>query len=205
MGAEHTGGVARLLIARHGETDWNKQLRFQGHADPPLNETGRRQAAELAARLAREPIDAIWASPLQRARETAEIVAEPHGLAVELEPGLMEVDVGSWSGKTRAELEELYPDAFRRWVEVDGGWDPGWQDGETYEQMAERVRAAVERIAAQHADQTVLLVAHGGTVRALQSIALGLSFTDARRSGIRLRNCGLFEADLGAGRFARID
>ena len=72
--------MTTILLARHGETDWNRENRFQGHADPPLNETGRAQAAELAAALIAEPLAAVYSSPLRRAFETAQILAAPHGL-----------------------------------------------------------------------------------------------------------------------------
>ncbi len=193
--------MTTILLARHGETDWNREMRFQGHSDPPLNETGRAQARALAERLAAEKLDAVYSSPLQRARETAEIVAAPHGLPVQVEPGLMEVDVGSWSGLTRAELEEHDREALRSWL--DHG--PGWTGGETYEQMAERVVHALERIEAEHPDGRVLLVTHGGSLRAVQAHALGISFEDARRSGVPTHNCGLFECVLGSRTFRRLD
>ncbi|HEU0337127.1 MAG TPA: histidine phosphatase family protein, partial [Gaiellaceae bacterium] len=101
--------MATVLLARHGETDWNREGRFQGHADPPLNDLGRAQARELADRLAREPLAAVYASPLRRAYETAEIVAATHDLPLRSVAGLREVDVGSWSGLTRSEIEARFP------------------------------------------------------------------------------------------------
>ena len=86
-----------ILIARHGETDWNREHRWQGHADPPLNEAGRRQALELAARLRATPPGAVYSSDLSRAQETAAIVAAAFGLELNVEPRLREVDVGEWS------------------------------------------------------------------------------------------------------------
>jgi broad specificity phosphatase PhoE len=143
-----------LLLARHGETDWNRENRWQGWADPPLNETGRAQARALAEQLRDTPFDAVYSSDLRRAHETAEIVAAPHGVPVMPDPGLREIDVGSWSGLTHAEIEERYPDGKR-------------PDGETREQHAERVLEAVERIARANPERRILLVTHGGTMRAL--------------------------------------
>src|SRR3954452_24611267 len=89
-----------LLLVRHGETDWNAEGRLQGHTDRPLNEYGRRQAKELAARLAGGHVDAIYASDLSRARETAEIVGERLGLTVVIDPDLRETNWGTWEGLT---------------------------------------------------------------------------------------------------------
>src|SRR5581483_3361612 len=113
------GSVTTILLARHGETDWNRDQRFQGHGDPPLNDHGREQARNLAVRFAAdpEPLAAIYASTLRRARETAKIVGEHLGLHVETHDGLREVDLGSWSGLTRAEVEHAFPEGFRRWLD----------------------------------------------------------------------------------------
>jgi broad specificity phosphatase PhoE len=145
--------VTIVLLARHGETDWNRDGRWQGWADPPLNDLGRRQAAELAARLRGTRLDAVYSSDLRRAHETAALVAAEHGLPVVADPELREIDVGSWSGLTRPEIDERF-----------GGVRP---DGETREQHAARVRAAAARIAAAHPGGRILLVTHGGTMRAL--------------------------------------
>jgi len=126
--------MTTLLVARHGETDWNREGRWQGWADPPLNDTGRGQARQLADELRGTGFDAVYASDLRRAFETAEILAAPHGVPVVADGGLREIDVGSWSGLTRAEIEARFPDGKR-------------PDGETHEQHGTRVRAAVIRIA----------------------------------------------------------
>ncbi len=169
--------MTTILLARHGESDWNRDRRWQGHADRPLTDLGREQARELADRLATTELDAVYSSDLERARATAAIVAELHGLPVRELSDLREVDVGSWSGLTRAEAEELFPAAFRRWTEGGEGWD----DGETYEQLSERVMRAVLEIAARHPDDRVLLVAHGGSIRAVHAAALGVDVHTYRR------------------------
>jgi broad specificity phosphatase PhoE len=169
--------VTTILLARHGESDWNHTKRWQGHADRPLTEKGRGQAQTLAAKLEDTEIDAVYSSDLQRARETAEIVAASKGLTVEVLPDLREVDVGSWSGLNRAEAEARFPDAYRRWV--DGG--EGWEDGETYEQLGARVLRAVHEIADRHSGQRVLAVAHGGSIRAIHAAAIGVDVHTYRR------------------------
>ena len=169
--------MTTILLARHGESDWNRAKRWQGHADRPLTDRGREQAHALADRLAETELDAIYSSDLQRARETAEIVARSQDLDVHLLPELREVDVGSWSGLTRAEAERRFPDAYRRWAE--GG--EGWGDGESYEQLSERVLRAIRMIAADHPGERILVVAHGGTIRAVHAGALGVDVHTYRR------------------------
>ena len=166
-----------LLLARHGESDWNAQARWQGHADRPLTERGRRQADALAERLADIALDAVYSSDLRRASETAAVVAARQGLGVEVMPELREVDVGSWCGLTREEAEERFPEGFERWR----GGETGWDDGETYEEMSERVLAAVRRIADAHPDGRVLVVAHGGPIRAIHASALAVEVDAYRR------------------------
>ena len=106
-------GVTTILIARHGQSDWNHEKRWQGHADRPLTERGREQAQALADRLAHIELDAVYSSDLKRARDTAAAVAKSQGLELQQLPDLREVDVGSWSGLTRAEAEERFLKASR--------------------------------------------------------------------------------------------
>ena len=160
--------TTRILLARHGETEWNRLGRWQGHADPPLNDTGRQQAETLAAQLDDDGISSVYSSDLRRASETAGIVAERLGLPVTEDPALREIDVGSWSGLTREEVRERYPEGFARWLAGDIG-----HDGETREQLEDRVVGAVERIAQAHPDEHVLVVTHGGAIRALRRHAAG--------------------------------
>jgi broad specificity phosphatase PhoE len=169
--------VTTILIARHGQSDWNQEKRWQGHADRPLTERGREQAQALADRLAHIELDAVYSSDLQRARDTAAVVAESQGLELRQLPELREVDVGSWSGLTRAEAEERFPEGFTRWRD---GY-PGWEDGETYEAMTDRVLRAVDEIAAEHEGGRVLVVSHGGPIRAMHAAALGLDVHAYRR------------------------
>lgn len=193
--------MTTVYLARHGQSDWNAAGRWQGHADRPLTELGRRQAAELEQALAGVPLDAVYSSDLLRARETAEAVAAPRGLTVTTLAELREVDVGSWSGLTRAEAKERFPQGFRRWT--DGLH--GWEDGEQYERMAERVVAVVRRIAVEHEGGTVLVVAHGGPIRALHAAARGLDVSEHRRLQAVEPNARLSRLTVGDGTFARAD
>jgi broad specificity phosphatase PhoE len=169
--------VTTVYLARHGESDWNAANRFQGHSDRPLTDEGRRQAEALAELVATENVDAIYSSPLIRALETARIVAVRTGLEVIEVDGLREVNTGSWSGLSREEVRERFPEGFERWV--SGG--SGWEDGETYEEMAERTLEAVSRIAEAHPGGRVLVVSHGGPIRAIQAAANGMDIHEYRR------------------------
>jgi probable phosphoglycerate mutase len=191
--------VTTILLARHGETDWNSERRWQGHADQPLNDVGRAQARELADTLADRSIDVIYSSDLARAHDTALIVADRLGLPVEVDRGLREVDVGDWSGRVHTEIEGLDPEGYRRWQE--GG--KGWSGGESYEEMGERVVAAVLRLAARHPGQTVLIVTHGGSIRACRATAAGLDYAASRVQAIgTMANCEVAELHVADGRLA---
>ena len=186
--------MTTLLLTRHGETDWNRELRFQGHADPPLNALGRRQAEELADRLATERLAAIYSSDLRRAHETARIVGRRLGLDVTVVPRLREIDVGSWSGLTRDEIAEQFPDGFSRWLEGEEG-----HDGESRAELATRVLDSARRIASAHPGEKVLLVSHGGPLRAL------LSHAEGGRSTRRLDNCAVCRIAVEGGAFRPVD
>lgn len=192
--------MTTFLLVRHGETDWNRESRFQGHADPPLNARGREQARALAETLAGEPIVAAYASPLRRALETAEIVAQRLAVPVETDEGLREVDVGEWQGLTRSEIEQRFPEAYASWID----YGPGWESGETYEAMGARVVAALRRLAARHGDDTVLVVTHGGPVRAAEAHASKISHAEARRVGRILGNCDVARIAVRDGELRRL-
>jgi broad specificity phosphatase PhoE len=193
--------MTELLLVRHGETDWNRDQRFQGHADPPLNETGRAQARALADDLAAERIDAIYTSDLARARETAELIAERAGVPFVLEPQLREVDVGEWQGLTRLEIAERFPAGMRNWNERGHGWERG----ETYEQLTERVLEALERIVRRHPGERVVVVGHGGTIRAVRAHVDDSTVIEHRRLLPPALNCEVFRIGAENGTLRRID
>ena len=170
--------MTTILLARHGESDWNREHRWQGHTDRPLTELGRAQAAALADRLAGVQLAAIYASDLSRARDTAQAVARRQGMEVITRADLREVDVGSWSGLTRDDVEVTDPAGIRRWLEGARGWE----GGESYEEMAARVIHAIGEIAAAHPRERVLVVSHGGGIRAVHARALGVELHAYRRS-----------------------
>lgn len=192
--------MATILLARHGESDWNRERRWQGHADRPLTARGREQASALAERLAQIDLDAVYASDLRRARDTASTVAAGQALEVRVRRALREVDVGAWSGLTRAEVAERFPEAFRQW---EGGY-PGWDDGETYDAMRERVVSEILRIAGAHDAGCVLVVSHGGPIRAVHAAALGLDVHVYRRLRPVEPNARLSGVCVEAGRLTEL-
>ena len=185
-----------LVLVRHGETDWNRDQRFQGHADPPLNENGRRQALTLASELGGEPFVAAYASPLRRAYETGRILADALGLELTTDDRLEEVDVGSWSGLTRSDVEARFPDGFRRWLAHGHGWD----DGESYDELGARVVSGLTAIANAHPAGSVLVVTHGGPIRSALASARDIPFGEARDTIEVIGNCAVVRlAAHGAG------
>jgi broad specificity phosphatase PhoE len=179
----------KILFARHGETDWNRERRVQGHTDRPLNETGREQAAALADELESVRVDAVYASDLARAQETAQIVAERLGLPITTLSELREKHFGTWEGLTDEEVLVRFPHARERGP---------WGDGETSEAMSERVVTAVRRIAREHPDGQVLVVSHGGPLRAL------LRHCAVEANG-HVPNCHVLRLEVEDGVFRPVD
>ena len=163
--------ATRLIAIRHGETAWNVDTRIQGHLDIPLNDTGLWQARQVARALAGEPLNAIYASDLQRAHTTARAIAETTGAALVPEPGLRERSFGALEGRTFAEIEAELPEQARRWRQRDPHFAP--EGGETLVQLRERIAATTHRLAAQHTGGLVVLVAHGGVLDVLYRLATG--------------------------------
>jgi probable phosphoglycerate mutase len=161
--------TTRLIAIRHGETAWNVDTRIQGQLDIGLNERGQWQARQAARALAEEPIAAIYSSDLSRAFDTARAI----GAAVGLDPtpfiGLRERAFGIFEGRTWAEIETQWPEDTRRWREREPGWAPA--QGETLEQVRDRVAAATEELAQRHRGEQIVLVAHGGVMDALYRLA----------------------------------
>jgi broad specificity phosphatase PhoE len=179
--------MTRILFARHGETDWNREGRWQGHSDRPLNAAGRAQAEALARRLAMERIDALYTSDLLRASQTADVVARATGLEPIATPGLREVDVGELAGLDRADAAQRYPDWYTRWR--DGAVE-SYPGGERFCDLRDRALAALDRIADRHAGGTAVAVCHNGIVHALVLHVLGLEAHHRRRIAAGA-NCSL--------------
>lgn len=150
----------RICLARHGETDWNNDGILQGWIDVPVNRRGRDQAREMAQRLRDESLDLIWSSPLARANETAEIIANELDLPPpNTHPGLMERNFGMIQGVPKAELMELNPVLYQQIAARNAG--AHFEDGETMDEFADRVENALRDIAAVHPGRRVLVITHG--------------------------------------------
>jgi probable phosphoglycerate mutase len=164
-GDEPLAQVTRILAIRHGETDWNAQQRLQGHADVPLNALGLAQAQRLVQALQAEPVRAIYSSDLSRASQTALPAAQALGLPIRLDPGLRERCFGAFEGHTYAQIESLWPADAQAWRRRDPEFAaPG---GESLTAFHGRCVGAVLNVAAAHAGQTIVVVAHGGVLDAL--------------------------------------
>ena len=191
--------MTRILLARHGETEWNAVRRVQGWTDIPLSERGLAQAEALADRLSLIPLAAVYSSDLSRAAQTAAPAAARQGLEVQAAPKLREKGFGDWEGLTQAELERDYPDLWRRY-HVARDLDALVPGGETWPQVQDRVAAALRRILAAHPgpEETVLLVGHGGSGRVVILDALQAPLPTLLR--LHLDNASLSRLDFrGAG------
>jgi broad specificity phosphatase PhoE len=183
--------VSRLLLARHGQSLSNAVRRFQGHQDVALSELGILQAGALATAVGRRPVVAVYTSPLQRARRTAEIVAAEAGLPVVCVDDLRELSLGEWEGSTVDEIRALPGDPYAQWVrDPVAGLPPG---GEPLEEVQRRVTRAMDEILAAHPGRAnrVLVVCHGGVISAYLAHCLGLPLSAIWR--MTLSNCSLSE------------
>jgi broad specificity phosphatase PhoE len=157
------------LLLRHGQTPMSVQKRYAGRSDIPLTDVGLQQAAAAAKRLASAGIDVIVASPLLRARQTAGEVATTTGAAVVTDDGFRETDFGAWEGLTFAEVRERWPAEVSAWL-ADPAVPP--PDGESFVEVSERVAGALQRVLADRAGQTVLIVSHVTPIKMLVTTAL---------------------------------
>lgn len=163
--------MTRVYLIRHGEAEGNLYRRVHGWYDGALTAAGRRQLACLADRFRTIPLDAVYASDLRRAQDTAKAVAEPKGLPVETEPALREMGLGVYEDMPFGELAYRHPEAQRRYLSYSPHFAP--QGGETFRQVAQRIAPAFFRLAAAHSGQTIALVSHNTAIRCLQSSLRG--------------------------------
>jgi broad specificity phosphatase PhoE len=168
----------RLILIRHGITDWNIQKRYQGQTDIPLNEQGKEQARQAAAELASTPIDTFYASDLKRALETAQIIAKDRNLEIKTNPKLRETHFGVWEGLTIADIKVKYPDLLEK-----ANSDPFntiFPTGESRGQMFARVGNELKEIAKAHPGETVAIASHEGSISAGICGLLNQSFIEMR-------------------------
>jgi broad specificity phosphatase PhoE len=179
-----------LYLVRHGATDNNRAdpPRLQGRrTDPPLSEEGHRQAVATGRFLSAVPIHAVYSSPLSRARQTAQAIAEPHGLEVRIVEALIEADVGLWEGRSWDEIERTDPEAYQAFMD-DAGVHP-YLGGETIRTVFERSSPALLKLMADNPGRRIVAVAHNVVNRAFLAHLLGM--TIARYRSVPQDNCGL--------------
>ena len=179
--------MTSILLVRHGETDWNKERRLQGHIDIPLNSQGVAQAALLGEALVQEKIAVVYSSDLSRAYDTANAIAHHHALPIFMDSTLRERHYGSVQGLTYEEIEERYPQNYAAWQSRDPDFQP--EGGESLRDFQTRVTSNIERIANQHVGQKILIVAHGGVLDCLYRAAQNIDL--AEKSKIDLLNTSL--------------
>lgn len=170
--------ATRIIAIRHGETDWNVQARIQGQLDIGLNDLGRQQAAQMAAALAMEGIDALYSSDLQRAHDTAQAIAARSGCPVVCDRGLRERAMGVFEGCTLAEIAQRWPGPNERWRQRDPAFAPA--GGESLQDFYERVVATAKRLASAHPGRSLAWVAHGGVLDSLYRAATGMALQPPR-------------------------
>lgn len=179
--------MTRVIFVRHGETSWNRAKRYQGHSDIPLNEKGLQQAKRVAERLGDETISAVYSSDLIRAVQTAEIIGKQHSLHAVALPELREVNFGLWEGLRYEEIMATWPEVLSA-IYSKPGVDriPG---GENFYEVKRRVTKGLSRCIADHNQETIVIVSHGGAIRILLCDALGLCIE--RMWSLRQGNTGI--------------
>jgi probable phosphoglycerate mutase len=163
----------RIVLVRHGQTAWNREVRFRGRADLALDDFGLKQAEATGRYLARRwPLDAVYASPMRRALQTAEAIAGAHGVTAQPFEGLLDIDFGAWQGHSPQEVAERYPDLLQAWWEAPHTVHvPG---GESLDDVRDRVVAGLRHVVKHHRGQTIALVGHTVVNRVLLCAVLGL-------------------------------
>lgn len=164
--------MGTIFIVRHGETDWNAQGRIQGHTDIGLSEQGAEQARRLSNRLASVPINAAYCSDLKRASETAKLALGERGVVPHETPLLREYHKGAFEGLTLPQIQAQFPNEYPKYLEKDLDYAP--EGGETVRTVSTRMEGILGEIKARHLDETVLVVGHGGSLRAAMVSLLGM-------------------------------
>ncbi len=182
MPTPHDSSATELILIRHGETDWNRELRFQGHIDVPLNDMGHEQARRLALRLAGETVQRLISSDLLRAQQTATPAAQQLKLDVVTTVTLREQHFGVVEGLRADEIQLQHPRAWEEWLQFRE--DHAMPEGESARDFHARIVAALGTIAAAHAGERVLVVTHGGVLDMVWRTAHGLSLSGPRQSDI---------------------
>ena len=178
--------MTEIILARHGETEWNVEEIFRGRIDIELNETGIKQAKLLAEYLSGLKIDAIYSSPLKRASKTAEIIADYHKLDIEITPGLMDFNYGKWQGLPHQEVKDKYKELHNEWI--SSPQRVKIPAGESLDEVRERAKGMVNDVITKYKG-TVVLVSHRVVNKVLICALLGLD--NSHFWNMRLDTCGI--------------
>ena len=185
----------RIILARHGQTEWNLQYRFQGRTDIKLTETGKCQAQALASRLSSWPVEIVYTSPLERAYYTAEAVAKRHNLTPVILPELEEINFASWEGESISGLEKNQHSVFSAWRSDPFFYPP--EGAETWEKLYARIARAV-KIFLGGDYKRIVVISHGGIIRALYAVFVGLN--PHKVWNIEVSNCSMSGIEMRRGR-----
>ncbi len=181
----------RIILVRHGQTKWNSEGRVQGRTDIPLNAWGMAQAEAVGEWLSGRKIDAVYASPLMRAHDTAKAIADRQGVCVKLLGEMIEIDFGLWEGKTSRELSKEFPEFW-----VDWSWHLD-------EEKSARAKRAVGAVMEENAaDATVAIVSHTMPIKLLMADAVGIPLENMRQ--VKVDNCGVCEIELHKGEQSKL-
>jgi broad specificity phosphatase PhoE len=190
-----------IILVRHGQTAWNAEEVFRGQADIELDETGLKQAELLAEYLSPRKLETVYSSPLKRAVRTAEAIARRHGLAVEITPGLNDIDFGEWQGLSLQEVRSRFSELLEMWVS-----DPNQvriPSGESLDDVRQRALALVNQVVDEHEGTVVVLVSHRVVNKVLICALLGLD--NSYFWNVRLDTCGMTTFEVDDGRFVLVE
>ncbi len=193
--------MTRIILVRHGETEWNRVERFRGRADVPLNQTGMGQAEATARAIAdRWRPAAVYSSPLSRAARTAESIARRFDLTAEVHPGFIDIEYGQWQGLTPEEAARQWPDPLAKWYRTPGSARiPG---GESLDELRERCGGAIKEVVEKHPGSTVVVVSHTVVNRVILLLVLGLA--NDRFWRLRQDTCAINEIEADDGLFTLV-
>lgn len=193
----------RIILVRHGQTKWNSEGRVQGRTDIPLNARGMAQAEAVGEWLSGRKIDAVYASPLQRAHATAKAIADRQGLCVRPIDDMIEIDFGLWEGKTKRELAAEFPEFWVDWSWHLDEQKSAMMQAESAYMILERTKRAIDAVMDENAkDATAVIVSHTMPIKLLMADAMGIPLENMPH--IKIDNCGICELEMRRGEASRL-
>lgn len=193
----------RIILVRHGQTKWNSEGRVQGRTDIPLNARGMAQAEAVGEWLSGRKIDAVYASPLMRAHDTAKAIADRQGVCVKLLDEMIEIDFGLWEGKTSRELAAEFPEFWTDWSWHLDEQKSAMMQAESAYMILERTKRAIDAVMDENAkDATAVIVSHTMPIKLLMADAMGIPLENMRQ--VKVDNCGVCEIELHKGEQSKL-